>query len=45
MSDDRPREWRIYLDDMITFASKVISYTNGLDQAGFLANELVVDAT
>ena len=45
MSDDRPREWRIYLDDMITFASKVISYTDGLDQAGFLANELVVDAT
>jgi hypothetical protein len=26
------REWRFYLDDMIAFAQKVRSYTDGLDQ-------------
>ncbi len=45
MSDTGKREWRFYLEDMIGFAKKVLSYTNGLDQAGFVANELVYDAT
>lgn len=45
MSDTGKREWRFYLEDMIGFAEKVLSYTNGLDQAGFVANELVYDAT
>jgi uncharacterized protein with HEPN domain len=36
MSDPPPaREWRFYLDDMIAFTEKVLSYTDGLDQAGF----------
>lgn len=42
---DAAREWRFYLDDMIAFASKVMAYTAGLDQAGFVANELIYDAT
>jgi uncharacterized protein with HEPN domain len=36
MSDPTPREWRFYLDDMITFAEKVLAYTHGLDQASGL---------
>jgi len=39
------REWRFYLDDMIGFAEKVLIYTRGLDQSGFVANSLAYDAT
>ena len=39
------REWRLYVDDMIRFAKKVQSYTAGLDQSGFVADELKYDAT
>ncbi len=39
------REWRFYLDDMLAFAEKVSRYTQGIDQAAFVANELVFDAT
>lgn len=45
MSDRPRREWRFYVEDMIGFAQKVQSYTDGLDQAGFIANELAYDAT
>jgi len=45
MSDRAAREWRFYLDDMISFAEKVIAYTDGLDQAGFVASGLSYDAT
>jgi uncharacterized protein with HEPN domain len=45
MSDAGRREWRFYLDDMITFAEKVLAYTNGLDQARFVASSLEYDAT
>lgn len=45
MSDTRLREWHFYLDDMIDFAGKVLTYTNGLDQAAFLASSLTYDAT
>ncbi len=46
MSDARPsREWRFYLDDMIGFAEKVSTYTEGLDQASFVASALTYDAT
>lgn len=38
MSNPRRREWRFYLDDMIDFAAKALSYTDGLDQAGFMAS-------
>lgn len=45
MSDPDGRQWRFYIDDMIAFAEKVISYTMGLDQKAFVANGLVYDAT
>jgi uncharacterized protein with HEPN domain len=45
MSDSAQREWRFYLDDMIGFIEKVIAYTDGLDQAGFVASNLNYDAT
>ncbi|HXF08752.1 MAG TPA: DUF86 domain-containing protein [Candidatus Acidoferrales bacterium] len=39
------RAWRFYLDDMIGFAEKVLAYTEGLDQAAFVARGLNYDAT
>ena len=45
MSETPQREWRFYLNDMIGFAEKVIAYTDGLDQAGFIASGLNYDAT
>lgn len=44
MSDASQREWRFYLVDMIDFAGKVLAYTDGLDQAGFVASGLTYDA-
>lgn len=45
MSDAPAREWRFYLDDMIEFARKVLTYTAGLDQITFTARGLNYDAT
>lgn len=45
MSDAGQRAWRFYLDDMLSFARKVLAYTDGLDQAGFMASGLIYDAT
>ena len=39
------REWRFYVQDMIEFSEKVLSYSNELDQAAFLADGLTYDAT
>ena len=39
------REWRFYLDDMITFAEKVLVYTDGLDLPAFESSGLNYDAT
>ena len=39
------REWRFYLGDMISFAEKVLVYTEGLDQTAFVASGLNYDAT
>jgi uncharacterized protein with HEPN domain len=44
MSDSAGREWRFYVDDMIAFAEKVIAYTDGLDQAAFVASGMNYDA-
>jgi hypothetical protein len=38
MSDAARREWGFYIDDMIGFAEKVIAYTQGLDQDGFVGS-------
>ncbi len=45
MSDADRREWRFYLEDMIDFAEKVLAYTDGLDQDGFVTSGLTYDAT
>jgi uncharacterized protein with HEPN domain len=47
MSEDpvSPREWGLYLDDMIGFAEKVLDYTSGMDQDAFLRDGLTYDAT
>jgi uncharacterized protein with HEPN domain len=45
MSEAAPRAWRFYIDDMIGFAEKVVVYTEGLDQAAFVASGLNYDAT
>ena len=39
------REWRFYIQDMIEFSEKVLSYTEGLDQEEFIDDELTYDAT
>jgi uncharacterized protein with HEPN domain len=45
MSNPVKREWRFYIVDMIEFTEKVLSYTNGFDQAEFLKSGLTYDAT
>ncbi len=45
MSESVQRVWQFYVDDMIACAEKVIAYTDGLDQAGFVASGLHYDAT
>lgn len=42
---DSVREWRFYVDDMISFCNKVLAYTAGMDQSAFVADTLVFDAT
>ena len=40
MSDDRgaTRPWRLYIQDMIEFAERVLSFTKGMDQDSFIAD-------
>ncbi len=45
MSEPIEREWRFYLDDMISFAEKTLSYTDGFDQQHFVVSGLNYDAT
>lgn len=45
MSERVEREWGFYLDDMIAFAGKVMTYTEGLDQRRFVDSGLNFDAT
>lgn len=39
------RDWRLYVDDMISFAEKVLAYTNGLNRQQFDVSGLTYDAT
>lgn len=39
------RDWRLYIDDMISFAEKVLAYTEGLNRLQFEASGLTIDAT
>lgn len=45
MSEEAPREWRFYLDDMIGFCERVLEYTQGLDANRFAGDRLRYDAT
>ena len=47
MSDvhQEERNWRLYLQDMIDFGEKVLTYTDGLEQDAFIAESLNYDAT
>ena len=39
------RGWRFHVQDMIEFSDKVLSYTNGMDHATFVADGRTYDAT
>ena len=39
------REWRFYIEDMINFAERVITYSEGLTQLEFINSGLNYDAT
>jgi uncharacterized protein with HEPN domain len=39
------KDWHLYVADMIGFATKVLTYTDGLNQEKFIANKLNYDAT
>ena len=45
MSEAAERPWRLYVEDMIGCAEKVLAYSDGLDQSGFVASWLNYDAT
>jgi uncharacterized protein with HEPN domain len=38
------REWRLYINDMLRFAEKVKSYSEGMDFSYFVRDELKYDA-
>lgn len=40
-----PREWRLYLADMMGFARNALSYTSGLTATEFIADRRTYDAT
>ncbi len=42
---EQTRDWRLYLEDMISFAEKVQCYTDGLDRAQLESSGLTYDAT
>ena len=44
-AEDMSRLWWFYVKDMIGFCERVLSYTEGLDQSGFVNDSLVYDAT
>lgn len=39
------RQWRLYIEDMIHSAGRVLEYTRGLDQSAFTDDRLRYDAT
>ena len=39
------REWRFYVQDMLEFGEKVLSFTDGLNQQEFTSDVLTYDAT
>lgn len=45
MSETPLREWRFYINDMISFTENVMSYTAGFDQLRFENSGITYDAT
>ena len=45
MSEPEGRRWDLYIADMIKFAERALSYTEGLDQSSFVASGITYDAT
>jgi uncharacterized protein with HEPN domain len=46
MSEDSAhREWRFYLDDMIGFCERVLSFTQGISREDFVTEPMRYDAT
>ena len=43
--DQPERAWRHYIQDMIEFSKRIVSYTDGLSQTQFVADTLIYDAT
>ena len=43
--EQEARGWRFYVEDMIGFCERVRGYTDGLDQAAFVASPMPYDAT
>lgn len=43
--DAESRHWRLYVQDMIEFSEKVLSYTDGFDQNAFVSDGVIYDAT
>ena len=44
-AEHKGREWRFYVKDMLEFGEKVLSYTDGMDEAAFIADALTYDGT
>ncbi len=42
---DGTRHWRLYVQDMIDFALRVVRYTDGFEQDAFTSNGRTYDAT
>jgi hypothetical protein len=40
-----PREWRFYVEDMVSFIDKALAYTQGLERAAFGIDSMRYDAT
>ena len=43
-SERENREWRFYVQDMLVFGEKVLSYSDGLNYEAFVADGLTYDA-
>jgi uncharacterized protein with HEPN domain len=43
--EHQDRNWRLYVDDMISFSEKVLTYTDGLARSQFEESGLTYDAT
>ena len=39
------RDWRLFVDDMIEYATKIRSYTAQMDKSAFVASSITYDAT